>query len=121
MKNRKRKQIGEIVDAYWDEQAKAVRFTIYFSDWDMRMQGSCPSGIDPVTKAFVSSTELKAKAKKFIGMKVYDESGAYSSTNGKPDYEKIKKIRFNISLNSMSASVTQGNQKPSWNTFLSRL
>jgi hypothetical protein len=120
MRNRSRKQIGEITYAYWDDIQKAVKFTITFAEWGVKLQGSCPSGIDPVTKAYVSPSELKSKVKQFIGMKVFDESGEYSGPT-RPEYDKIKKIRFNISLSKMSASVTQGSRKMSMNSFLRHL
>ncbi|MDX9755491.1 MAG: hypothetical protein RBU29_16125 [bacterium] len=120
MINRVRKQIGEITDAYWDETRKAVRFTITFADWGVKLQGTCSSGIDPTTKAYVSPTELKTKVKKFIGMKVFDETGEYS-TKAKPDYERLKRIRFHISLSSMNVSVSQGTPKRSVNSFLRHL
>ena len=121
MRSPYRKQIGEVTDAYWDDTMKAVRFTITFAEWGVKLQGKCPSGIDPVTKVYISAGDLKAKAKKFLGMKVFDETGDYSK-NGKPDYEKIKNIRFQISLSNMKVSVSKGSASHfSMNSLLRRL
>jgi len=117
---RTKKRIGQVTHAYWDEKLKAIRFTITFDQWGVKLQGTCHSGLDKKTGTYVSPAELKEKTKQFINMAVYDDSGEYS-TNEKPSYEKLKKIRFNISIKSMKIGVSPGNYKPGINAFLRRL
>lgn len=113
----KKKKIGQVTDAYWDEKLKGVRFTITFDPWGFKLSGTCKSGVDSATGKYVSPDELKCKVKDFLKMSVYDETGEYSSGE-RPSYEKIKKIRFQISLKSNRIGVSQSDYKPGLNTYL---
>ncbi len=118
--NQRKVKIGQVTHAFFDPQLKAVRFTITFDKWGVKLQGTCKSGFDPNTGNYVSPQELKQKTKQFINMPVYDENGEYS-TEERPPYEKIKNIRFNVSLKSMKIKVSDRGFQPDMNTFLRRL
>ena len=113
-------KIGQVTHAYFDVRMKAVRFTISFERWGVKLQGTCKSGFDPVTGYYISAEELKRKTKQFINMPVYDEDGEYAGDQ-RPPYEKLKKIRFNVSLKSMRIGVSESGYKPDMNTFLRKL
>ena len=114
----KRVKLGKVIDAIWDCDSKAVRFTMEFAN-GMKMQATCPAGYDPASGAFIPSDQLRSKAKKFIGMTIYDQSGKINPR--KMSREDLATLRFNISLNDMNIGVSQRAYTPDANTFLSRL
>ncbi|GEM_PF-3805584 len=118
--NARKVKIGEVTHAYFDPQMKAVQFTITFEKWGVKLQGTCKSGLDPITGHYISAEELKQKTKQFINMPVYDEDGEYSAAE-RPSYEKLKKIRFHVSLKSMRIGVSESGYRPDMNTFLRKL
>ncbi len=116
-KVKKKKRIGQVVSAHWDERLKGVRFTVSFEEWGIKISGTCKSGMDPQTGSYISPSELKEKINHFYDMAVYDETGEYT-TGGKPDYEKLKKIKFKVSLRSKRIGMDFGEYKPNMNTFI---
>lgn len=113
----KKQRIGQVTQAYWDDRLQGIRFTISFDQWGCKLAGTVRSGVDPATGQYLSPQELKNKAKNFLDMVVYDETGEYSSQT-KPSYESLKKIKFQVSLKTNRIGVSSSDYKPSLNTFL---
>lgn len=114
----KKVKIGKVVDAYWDRDSRAIRFTMEFVNGS-KMKATCPAGYDATSGIYIPSDKLQAKAKQFIGMAIYDQSGKIDPKHLTRD--DLTKLRFNISLSNMDIGTSLQGYTPDVNTFLSRL
>ncbi len=112
-------RIGEVIESYWDEEDKCIRFTIEIDKSRRKVAGRLNSGYDHDTRSYVPADELKKKAKTLLGMVVYDRSGKIDP--GNMTYEAIQKLRFSVSLSNMDITATESPYKLSMNSFLSRM
>ena len=112
-------RIGEIIESYWDDQEKCVRFVIEMDGSRRKVAGRIQSGLDHETQAYISSADLKKKAKTLMGLVVYDRSGKIDPAN--ITYEDLQELRFKISLSDMNVSAVQSTTGHTLNSFLSRL
>ncbi|MFH1738287.1 MAG: hypothetical protein ABIH23_04720 [bacterium] len=115
----KKVRIGEIIESYWDDGEKCVRFVIEIDGSRRKVGGRINTGFDHETRAYVSSEDLKKKAKSLLGLVVYDRSGKIDPAN--MTYDDLQNLRFKISLSDMNVTATESTTRHSWNTFLSRL
>lgn len=115
----KKTRIGEVIESFWDDDEKCIRFTIEIDQSQRKVCGRINSGFDHETRAYVEAQELKKKATSLAGMVVYDRTGRINP--GNVTYEDLQNLRFNVSLIDMDISATESPYRPSFNTFLSRL
>jgi hypothetical protein len=112
-------RIGEVIESFWDDEEKCIRFTIEIDGTRHKVAGRINSGFDHETRNYVSAHELKRKAKSLTGLVVYDRTGKLHP--GKVTYEALQSLRLNVSLGDMDITATESPYRPSFNTFLSRL
>ncbi len=112
-------RIGQVIESYWDDEEKCVRFTIEIDHSRRKLSGRINSGFDHETRNYVSSHELKKKAKSLVGMVVYDKTGKIDPERA--TYQDLQNLRLIVSLTNMDVTATESPYKISFNTFLSRL
>ena len=112
-------RIGEIIESFWDNQESCVRFVIEMDGNRRKVAGRINCGFDQETQAYISSADLKKKAKSLIGLVVYDQTGNLNP--GNMTYDDLQNLRFKISLSNMNVSAVESSPRYTLNSFLSRL
>jgi hypothetical protein len=115
----KKTRIGEVIESYWDDEEKCIRFTIEIDQSRRKVSGRINSGFDHETRVYVAAQELKQKAKSLLGMVVYDRTGKIDPA--KVTYDDLQNLRFNVSLADMDMTTTESPYRLTFNSFLSRL
>jgi hypothetical protein len=116
---RENKQVGKVVDAFWDPGEHGIRFTILFEPSMRRVKGVCRAGDDPVSGKFISEQDLRAKLSRFKGIPVHE-----NPLGGDPNtmsLEEFRAMKIELSFSNLSIGYQSPSRKVGANSFISRL
>ena len=114
-----RKLVGRILSAEWDEAEHGIRFQILFEPSGRRIEGVCRAGQDPVSGAFISERELKAKLPQFKELQVYENALSGDPNTISPS--EFEKLKIEISLTNLTLGYQGVAPKPDANSFIARM